>query len=123
MDGLTPNSIEGNSKKIYEITENKEYKFKVVGTNGRIGIDKIKISSIIKQRESLLAEIDDVKESVTTNIKVVGNSSTEKYSLNVIYYKGDLRLGEKAGGGQLGRPLGGGLLIVRCASESRFWKI
>lgn len=31
--------------------------------------------------------------------------------------------GGKAGGGELGKPLGGGLLVVRCATESRFWKI
>lgn len=96
MDGLTPKLENSNSDKIYKITKNGEYRFKITGTNGRVVIIKEKISSIAEFND-IFSEIEKIKDSGVKQIDVIGkqsNGTIEKvqYSLNVINNKGNVVL-------------------------------
>lgn len=85
----TENSV---SDKIFEITSNGTYYFKITGTNERIAIVNITITNILVGSESLLEGISKINHSGENKIKVVGAGETKIYSLNVIKHDGDLTL-------------------------------
>lgn len=92
LNNLTPKTENSNADKIYEVTENGEYKFKIIGSNGRIAIEKTTITNLINESESLFQAISEIEQSGETKVKVVGSQSTEIYSLNVIKQEGDMVL-------------------------------
>lgn len=86
-----------NAEKIFTVTENGKYYFKIKGTNGRTTSIMIEVKEIIKQK-TLLGEISKIKESGVQKIEVEGKTSLDEeeesktYSLNIIRYDGNLTL-------------------------------
>lgn len=93
----TQNSI---SDKIYEVTTNGTYKFKVIGTNGRVTIAKKEVSNIAAtmEAESILEGLSRIQTSGLVKMRVKGrkdateDEETIVYSLNVINKEGDMTL-------------------------------
>lgn len=80
------------SNKIFEVVENGTYKFKVVGTNGRITIGKVIVNNDegTIEAESILEGISNINSSGIKKIKI--NEKTEEYSINTILYEGDMEI-------------------------------
>ena len=101
LDGLELVSENGTAEKTYKVEMNGEYKFKIIGTNNRRARVVKTITNLqnVIVSESLLAGIGTIKSSGDTKVRVTGkmdtNETTETYKLNVIYYKGNLNIGEK----------------------------
>lgn len=92
----TENSV---SNKIYKVTNNGVYKFKIKGTNGRIAIVKQEISSLVLEieAESILEGLSRVNISGLVKMKVNGKTTSEEeekitYRLDVIEHDGDILL-------------------------------
>lgn len=86
-----------NSDKVYKVTKNGTYRFKITGSNKRIAVETVNVNTILVESESLLKAISEINDEGETKVLVdaVSNGGTkETYSLDVIYYKGDLILGE-----------------------------
>lgn len=86
-----------NSKKIFTVSKNGVYYFRVRGTNGRTAIKQTEEITNIIVLNDLLTEIGKIKEGGVQTVKVTGKTSsgtveTKDYSLNVIMHKGDLTL-------------------------------
>ena len=93
----TENSV---SDKIYEVTSNGIYKFRIKGTNGRTTIAKQEVTSLVleMEAESILEGLDRVNTSGLVKMTVKGKTSSEAeeeeitYRLNVINKTGNLVL-------------------------------
>ncbi len=90
-----------NKKKIFTVSKNGIYYFRIKGTNGRTAIkESDEIKNIIKTSD-LLTEIENIQTAGEQVVQVTGKTSNgtfeeKQYSLNVIMHKGDLILdGEK----------------------------
>ena len=87
------NANNTNKKKIFAVSKNGIYYFRIKGTNGRTAIlESNKIDNILVKSESLLQGISEIQESGIQTIAVEGKDKdgkveTIRYSLNVIYYK------------------------------------
>ena len=92
----TETSSEGN--RLYEVTQNGEYAFKIKGTNGRTILAKCVVSNIVEYND-ILSEIDKIDTVGTQQIKVTGkiNGKVEEktYKLDVIIQKGNIVLDGK----------------------------
>lgn len=86
------------TEKIFKVTKNGTYKFRIVASNKRTAIESTKISNILTEYESVLMAVSNIKENSIERIKVKGKTSigaseeTVKYGLDVIYYNKDLIL-------------------------------
>ena len=86
--------FEYGNNKIFEVTENGTYKFKVIGTNGRVAIAKVVVNnSETIEADSLLDGSSSINSSGTKKIKMAENKI--EYSVNTIIYEGDLILDGK----------------------------
>ena len=92
----TENSV---SDKIYEVTSNGIYKFKITGTNKRASIVKKEVTSILTEMEaeSILEGLGRVDTSGLVKMKVKGKTSSEAeeeitYRLDIIKHDGSLVL-------------------------------
>ena len=93
----TENSV---SDKIYEVTNNGVYKFRIKGTNGRTTIAKQEVTSLVleMEAESILEGLAKVNTSGLVKMKVKGKTSSESeeeeitYRLNIINKTGNLVL-------------------------------
>lgn len=86
-----------NAEKVFLVTKNGEYKFKVTGTNNRTKTVSIIIDDIANVNTSILDAVSKIDTSGEQSSIVLIKDSTEKdknveYSLNVITHKGNLRL-------------------------------
>ncbi|MCI8636934.1 MAG: hypothetical protein HFJ36_03645 [Clostridia bacterium] len=89
LNGATVKTDTSNNEKIFEVTQNGVYYFRIRGSNKRTAIVKSdEINNIIKPAESLLKGIEEITVGGLQSIKV----QEEKYPLNVIYRKGNIEL-------------------------------
>lgn len=105
LDGLIEEENSTDSNKTYNVTENKTYTFRIIGSNGRKIKRTVKVTNAVPLREDLLTAIKEINDNVVTKVQIKGKVSSEaeyeivKYSLHVIYHEGDLVLGSDASKG------------------------
>ena len=89
-----------DNSKIYRVSDNGTYNFKITASNGRICIATTKVTNVIVAKKDILTGIEDITNSGNTVIKVKGKTEdaeeTILYGMNVAYYKGNLILGDAA---------------------------
>ena len=95
------NSNNTNTKKIFTVSKNGIYYFRIKGTNGRTTIKQSEEIGNIINTSDLLTEIESIKTAGEQVVQVTGKTSSgnfeeKEYHLNVIMHKGNLVLdGEK----------------------------
>ena len=98
LNGALLKTENSNSDKIYEVTKNGTYRFKVTASNKRYVIVSVQISNLLSRYDSLLEIVGDINENGLQKVNVKGkiNSTasmeTVEHSLNVMYYNKDLIL-------------------------------
>ncbi len=92
----TENSV---SDKIYEVTSNGVYKFRITGTNGRTAVSKKTVNSILveMEAESIFEGLSRMNTGGLIAMKIKGKTSSGSeeeitYRLNVIHKDGNLEL-------------------------------
>ena len=91
------------SSKIYEVSDNGVYHFRITASTGRSYMASITVANAAPFKKDLITGIGDINESGFKMIKVKGKTKevdptieeveeTELYTLDVIYHEGDLIL-------------------------------
>ena len=89
-----------DNSKIYRVSDNGTYNFKITASNGRICIATAKVTNVIVAKKDILTGIADITNGGNTLIKVKGKTADVEesiiYGMNIAYYKGNLILGDAA---------------------------
>ena len=91
------------SSKIYEVSDNGVYHFRITASTGRSYMASITVANAAPFKKDLITGIGDINEAGFKMIKVKGKTKevdptieeveeTELYTLDVIYHEGDLIL-------------------------------
>ena len=91
------------ASKIYEVSDNGTYHFRITGSTGRSYIAEIKITNAAPFKRDIITGLGDITDEGYKMIKVKGKTyevdptieeveETELYTLDVIYHEGDLIL-------------------------------
>ena len=97
-DGVTLSQDRSSSEKVFKVTDNGTYVFRIVGNNGRRIKVSCTVTNAIPIKRDLLTAIADINTSGISKCKIIGKTSdtakeeTEIYSLDTIYHEGNLEL-------------------------------
>ncbi len=78
------------SNKVFEVSENGIYRFKVTGRNGRVSIVKAIVNNIAEtiETKSIIEGVSKINSSGIKTVRVI----EKEYSINTILYEGDVKL-------------------------------
>ena len=91
-NGAELKTDESATAKIFKVTKNGTFYFKIKASNGRSTIVGVKVSNALIANIDLLRTIEKIEESGIKKVKIEGSQNTEIYSLNVIRHQGDVVL-------------------------------
>ena len=92
LNGAELKTSESDTSKIFKVTSNGNFKFEILGSNGRRARVSCEVTNVMLAEVDILTAIAKMTNGGKKKIKVVGSENTEIYSFNVIHHEGDMVL-------------------------------